>query len=352
VCTAVAGDEELDLRPSRFLAELGVAVPDEPEPAPRVLSLPALVAELRRSVCDPDQQPAVRAAAADLLAELADEVPSADPQAWWGLVPWTTRETPLVAADAPVELSPSQVEALQRCPLQWFLRRRVGAEGRPTTSQGVGMLLHALASSVADEPRVDLEAMQARLDAVWEQLEWEAPWFAERERRVAHEALRRFAAWHRERGLKVVGAELPFDLHVAGARVKGQVDRLERDSQGRGVVVDLKTSRTPPTDAEAAENPQLGLYQLAVAEGAWSESVSGAGGAALAQLRAGSKEVRVQSQPALEPDEHGRTWVHDLLQQLVAQVTSEQFPAQPHSGCDNCEVRRACPARPEGASVC
>ncbi len=48
----------------------------------------------------------------------------------------------------------------------------------------------------------------------------------------------------------MVGAELDFDLEVllkAGPRaVRGQIDRLERDTEGRGHVVDYKTGRTAP----------------------------------------------------------------------------------------------------------
>jgi hypothetical protein len=40
-----------------------------------------------------------------------------------------------------------------------------------------------------------------------------------------------------------------------------------------------------------------------------------------------------------------------MLDQLVEQVVNEQFPARRNSSCDSCEVRRACPAQPEGAQV-
>ncbi len=62
--TAVSGGDEADLRPSRFLGELGLAVPDEVEVAPRLLSLPALIAELRSVASDPAESGLLRQAAA------------------------------------------------------------------------------------------------------------------------------------------------------------------------------------------------------------------------------------------------------------------------------------------------
>ena len=252
-----------------------------------------------------------------------------------------------------MRLSPSQVEAIARCPLQWFLRRRAGVESGASTSQGFGVLMHALAEHVVRTGSLDLDDLRAKADEVWSDLDWEAPWYAERERAVAHEVLRRFGDWHGARSTTVVGAEVGFEVEVGRAVVAGQIDRLERDDQGRGHVVDLKTGKNAALKADLEQHPQLGLYQLAVLEGGIEDhTFTGAGGGMLLQLRAGtSAGAKEQTQPALEPGPDGRTWVHEMLDDLVEQVVSEQFPARRNSGCDRCEVRRACPAQPEGAQV-
>jgi RecB family exonuclease len=353
VCTAVTGGDELELRPSRLLGELGVPVPTEPELAPRVLALPALVAELRRAASDPAESDDLRAAAVRELAALVGTVRAADPEAWWGLLPWSERSEPLVPPDGPVRLSPSQVEAIARCPLQWFLRRRAGVESGASTSQGFGVLMHALAEHAVRSGSLDLDDLQAKADEVWSDLDWEAPWYAERERGVAREVLRRFGEWHRARSTTVVGAEVDFEVEVGRAVVAGQIDRLERDEAGRGYVVDLKTGKNAVPVADLERHPQLGLYQLAVTEGGIQDhEFTGTGGGMLLQLRAATaKGAKEQTQPALEPDADGRTWVHEMVDALVEQVVSEQFPARRNSGCERCEVRRACPAQPEGAQV-
>jgi len=70
----------------------------------------------------------------------------------------------------------------------------------------------------------------------------------------------------------------------------------------------------------------------------------------LLQLRATGGKPE-QWQPPLEPDANGGTWVHELLRELVEQVSTEQFPARRNDACSSCEVRRCCPAQPGGAQV-
>jgi hypothetical protein len=84
------------------------------------------------------------------------------------------------------------VEAITRCPLQWFLRRRAGVESSGSSSQGFGVLMHALAEHVVQTGSADLPELQAKADEVWADLDWEAPWYAARERAVAQEVMRRF----------------------------------------------------------------------------------------------------------------------------------------------------------------
>ena len=76
--------------------------------------------------------------------------------------------------------------------------------------------------------------------------------------------------------LTEVGTEVDVDGVLAAppttsgpaVRVRGRVDRLERDAEGRLVVVDVKTGKSPVSKDDAQRHAQLGLYQLAVAEGA------------------------------------------------------------------------------------
>ena len=85
-----------------------------------------------------------------------------------------------------------------------------------------------------------------------------------------------FLAWRAatRHELTEIGTEVALEGTLAppagrspGVSVGGRIDRVERDAQGRIVVVDIKTAKTPVTKDDAQHHAQLGLYQLAVSAG-------------------------------------------------------------------------------------
>ena len=391
VVTAVQAPADDGDQPSRFLAELGVeprAVHSRPR---RPLSVPALVAELRATTVDPQASPALRRAAARRLARLAalrDEedrplVPAAHPDRWWGLYDTTRSEVPLRDPRAPVLLSGSAVGQLDSCALRWFLGREVRAEPPPTAAQGFGNVVHVLADEVASgRTPADLQVLMERLESVWDTLAFDAPWQSRQERENARAALERFLRWHvlERQGRRPVASEQEVDVTLeAGGytvRVRGTVDRVEQDAEGRLYVVDFKTGRTKPTHREVAFHPQLAVYQLAVRESAAPRAdhatgePAGAddapdhdrpvlGGAELVHLRldaprsaGGPGHPAVQRQPPLDAPETGDPhWVERLLATVAGRVLDERFGPRPGTHCDRCAFRGSCSARPEGRHI-
>ncbi|MFJ5797237.1 UvrD-helicase domain-containing protein [Streptomyces decoyicus] len=384
VVTAVKAAADDGDQPSRFLAELGVAPQDVTGRPRRPLSVAALVAELRATTVDPAATPALREAAAQRLAKLAalhdDDhhplVPAAHPDNWWGLHEPTHSNVPLRDRDRPVVLSGSALDQLANtCSLQWFLGREVKADAPATAAQGFGNVVHVLADEVASgRTPADLSVLMERLDSVWDALAFDAPWKSRQEKETARAALERFLRWHvmeREtRGRETVATEHGFDLTLrAGAyevRIRGSMDHVSRDAQGRAYVVDFKTGKQKPTGPEVARHPQLAVYQLAVREGAVDEAFDGRtpppGGAELVHLRLGAAQKEggdalpaVQAQQPLEagdpPAEPAGEWVGELLATAAGRVLEERFTPTTGTHCTHCTFRASCSAQPEGRHV-
>jgi RecB family exonuclease len=159
--------------------------------------------------------------------------------------------------------------------------------------------------------------------------------------------------WLRANGRALVATELEFDTAVGRARLRGRVDRLERDAAGRGVVVDLKTGSSKARDDEVARHAQLAAYQVAVEHGGFAgHDVDAAGGAELVQVGAGAfaERPRVQAQPPLtEADDP--SWAADLIRTVADGMAGSAFLAIANAHCDRCPVRASCPARDEGRVV-
>ncbi|MFF7473813.1 UvrD-helicase domain-containing protein [Streptomyces sp. NPDC008092] len=373
VVTAVKAPADDGDQPSRFLTELGVEPQDVTGRPRRPLAVTALVAELRATTVDPRASEVLREAAARRLARLAalaDEdgrplVPSAHPYRWWGMFEPTESKVPLRDRDQPVVLSGSALDQLANtCSLQWFLGREVKADAPATTAQGFGNVVHVLADEVASgRTPADLAVLMERLDSVWNALAFDAPWKSAQEKDNARVALERFLKWHvLDRTARTpVASEQDFDVTLGAGdyevRIRGQMDRVEADSEGRAYVVDFKTGKQAPSAAEVARHPQLAVYQLAVREGAVDEAFDGVrpepGGAELVHLRQGAAQrdggetlPKVQGQEPLEGE-----WVGELLATAAGKVLDERFAPTTGQHCTHCAFRASCSARPEGRHV-
>jgi RecB family exonuclease len=351
VVTAVQGalaGADAGATASRFL-DLVEPPPADGRPLtdlPRSLTLPALVAELRRAVVDPHTPADRRAVAASILRRLGDEhVPAAAPAGWWGLLPLSD-DAPLVDADDEVRVRPSNIENFRRCPLQWVLGT-VGAQSPPDLPVSVGSAVHAVAHRVADglPPEEAPAALEAELDGLLGN-----GWFDRRQREDARTKLDRFLTWHAANPRELLGAEIEFDIVVGRARLRGSVDRLERDGQGRLVVVDLKTGSK---DADAVEeHGQLAAYQVAVASGAFPAHGDAAGGAALVQIGGTRAKAKEQAQAPLPTDVPvGETPAGQLLAEVANGMGAATFEVRTGTHCQRCPVRRSCPLHEQGGQV-
>ncbi|MFD9546205.1 ATP-dependent helicase [Nocardia salmonicida] len=366
---SAAGDQ--DLVPSRFLTEL-VGDDDSGEPGAlpvadpgRALVMHALVAELRGVVCDPGGDPERRDRAARQLARLADAgVPGTDPGDWYGTAELSSQRELWDDDDSPIGLSPSTVELLRTCPLRWALERHGGTDGdNPHAVKG--NLVHTLVQALAGD--VPEAQVRAALDQAWKTVDPADGWHSRQELRRTETMLETFLSWVRTtRGeLTQAGVEVPVDCvlpaRAEGARavrIRGRIDRLERDAQGRFVIVDVKTGKTPVSEKAVADHAQLATYQVAAAHGALDEEESDEptpvvepGGARLVYVAKPNRKTGAaeRTQSALDSDglDQWRTTIHD-----AADATrGPGYLAVRNDGCRHCPVAGSCPVQDTGRQV-
>ncbi|MEO8814169.1 MAG: PD-(D/E)XK nuclease family protein, partial [Mycobacterium sp.] len=346
--------------PSGFFTELlqwdtghGDPAVTPPVAAPPVLSTTAVVGRLRGVVCAPDGavEDADRTGAAAQLARLARAgVRGADPADWHGMTPVST-DAPLwrQADGQPVTLSPSSLETLTACPLRWLMERHGGSDGRDLRST-VGSVLHALIA----QPGKSQTELLAELDRVWSQLPFASQWYSANELERHRAMLEAFSQWRDQTRdqLTEVGVEVAFDGAVDGVRVRGRIDRLERDAAGRLMVVDVKTGKTPVSKDDAQRHAQLATYQLAVEAGLVGDEVQGVqgdepGGGLLVYLgKPAATGPTERHQDPMTPAT-GDVWREEIARAAAA-TAGPVFPARVNDGCRHCLIRPFCPAHAEG----
>ncbi|UXM90385.1 ATP-dependent helicase [Paenarthrobacter sp. JL.01a] len=389
VCTAVSSEDE---QPSAFLDY--VAPLDQGEykrgytPVDRPMTLRALVAELRQHVQLDDssgQDLQTTEEAARILARLASTeppVPGANPDTWWGLAPLSSTE-PVVPPGGTVSVSPSKVEAVHKSPLDWFVQA-AGGEAATDFARSLGTLVHSIAQ---DLPEASGAEYVAELVRRWPTLGMKDNWEGKLDYQRAELMVRKLAQYviiMRSEGRSLLAVEHDFDVELpdvhletgAGdadsesprrhAVLRGQVDRLEIDSEGRLVIVDLKTGKRQPGKAEVANHPQLGAYQAAVLKGAFQDALPARqdagdepvaapvpGGAVLAQLGTKTKSPAVQQQDPLDPEDN---WAEGLVNEAAVLMAGATFearhdPGKGSHGGHGCRLPDICPLCARGKQV-
>lgn len=324
-----------------------------------------LVAWLRRSLGERGVEGDGGSDAVAALARLAGAgVVGAHPDQWWARRA-TTSTRPLAGPGVPVDISPSRIQAFHDCPLQWLLTSR-GGSGPPTGASALGTLIHDIARDLGDAPT---EQLIGEVDARWGRLGLPAGWGTDRTRGLAHDMMRRLGAYFEKaagEGWTRVGAEVSMRVTLGRTVLRGQVDRIERGPDGQVRILDYKTGSSAPKKDDLPRHAQLGGYQVAFAEGAFTEHLDEArraagvetdqpavsAGAALIHVgKAAGKSFRLDVQAPLDSDSEPR-WAHDLVAVTGESMAGSTFAAVPEARrCERCPVRRTCPAHPEGAPL-
>lgn len=327
---------------SQFVRALaGQDVPAEEYTQDR-LTLRGLVGSLRRNLILAKTE-GERMGIAIHLARLANEgVPGAHPDSWYGLLePSTT--APLaelgVGEDDPnrLTLHPSELENFLRCPLHWFISAHGGSDQNFKTR--VGTLMHEVLETATE---LDEKSFWKIIDSKWHTVEFDSDWQEAAERRRVGRMISKLLGYlssFETSGGKVIGREVGFKLEVAGAHVRGTVDRIEIYPNGDIVIADLKTSKYP-IKKDVETNPQLGVYQLAAIAERFHEipqlqTDPQLAGAVL--LEVGTKEAQVVArQDSLKTNPDLRMTLEDQLSEITEGMlmSDQHFTAKLTEHCN------------------
>ncbi|CAB4843697.1 unannotated protein [freshwater metagenome] len=340
--TAVQRDDE---EPSQFFEAIEVMVnkSDLDEPAlsdvPRPITAPALVAELRSQLHGAKAQDA-----AGILKALSESgIYLADTQSWIGSVPLSS-DLPVIDAEKEVVVSPSGAESFVECGVKWFLQNNGGSDG-DSTAQVLGSAIHAFAAKMVQEPGTSKEDLIANLESSWKLIDSDSGWVSASHLESAVTMLEKFVAYHSKTTRTVVDAEMRFDISLGRARIKGSVDRLEVEADGRLFIIDFKTGSSAISVKDAKENLQLASYQVGIAEGGFTQGTVSAG-AELVYLGTDAAGATIRSQHTVDV-EATKTKLNEIADGMGAAT----FFATINKRCKGCPVRKSCPVQSDGRTV-
>jgi superfamily I DNA/RNA helicase len=328
-----------------FARSLGTA--DSEVEVPRPLTATALVATLRREV-----NLSGNIAAATLLKTLgANGIQLAQPSKWLGSAPITT-EAPVIDAGALVPVSPSGAENFTECGLKWFLEKSGGTDG-DSTAQLLGSVIHEFARLKVEEPGITDEQLQSKLIDSWPLIDDNQGWISHASLARAKMMLNRFSVFHTkslsDNNRTVAAVEKSFEITLGRALIKGNVDRIEVDRDGKHFIIDFKTGKKEITGDDAKTNLQLACYQLGVVLDGFKEKLSSTqvSGAQLVYLASKNKSYSTREQDVLSDVDATKS----ILEEIAVGMGGATFTARKNVMCKLCKVKPSCPLYLEGKAV-
>jgi putative RecB family exonuclease len=247
----------------------------------------------------------------------------------------------------PPSLSPSSIAAFKECPLAFRFSYVERLPEPPSPWASKGTLVHKALELLMLRAPVDRtrEAALADLAAAWELLQTD-PEFADLEltpeswaefHTSAQELVLRYFELEDPTQVNPIGLELKLEARIGDLRVRGIIDRLDRDADGELVVTDYKTGSVPTERYEGKSLAGVHIYAM------------------LCEQMLGRRPARVQlyylSRPEAiiavptEQTVRGVTMRTNALWSAIAGAASrDDFRPRPGRLCDFCTFKPYCPA--------
>ena len=283
-----------------------------------------------------------------------------NPHNWWATFKSDDNYYEIIKEKSFIKLSASSLATLRDCSLKWFLERKAGATLLRQNSASIGSIIHAIAQGLStNEIKPNIEDLKTELNKVWYQLEFESEWLNKREYQNTLEILQNLLSWHLKRQNKtILGAEVYFSFeleiedHDAIAQISGFIDRVESEVENESNIhiIDFKTSKTNLTKEDAGNDPQLGIYRLAVQKNSLKIDLPNNATdkeADLVYLRLENKNGVIER----ESFDIEKSNIKETIKNAIDVIKNEKYKATPNPMCRTCSFKRMCPAFPEGRGV-
>jgi RecB family exonuclease len=249
-------------------------------------------------------------------------------------------------------LSATSIETYENCPLRFKLERDWNMPRDVPASLHYGAAMHRVLHTFYDAQRYGREITDETLLENF-RVDLATAGIADRYQydlylRQGREQLTQFLAWARSAlPSSVLHTEQKFDIDVAGVKVAGRVDRIDRlRSAGPGsestetqsaenqnvVIVDYKTGK-PKSQEDADKSLQLSLYALAAKE-VWGLR---ADRLVFHNLEDNSTVTTTRCDADLESTK-------ERVREAAENIAAGKFPAKPNFQCNLCPYRNLCPA--------
>ena len=231
--------------------------------------------------------------------------------------------------------SVSQFVGYKKCPRLYQYRHVMKIPEKPRYYFDFGSSLHSIAEQLTrmqkDGKAINEDVAEELLAKFWDPKGYKSKIDEKRDYAEAKAILKVFLEEQAKSKTEIVDIERWFETSIGDIRLRGRIDRIDRDGSSY-TVVDYKTSKKAPSLNELKKDMQLLVYALAVKE------IYGDG-----PLKVGNWFLRSNEKVFFEPENQAIEAMRTEIAEMAAKIKAAAF--EPKKGsweCNYCDYNCLC----------
>ena len=232
--------------------------------------------------------------------------------------------------------SVSQFTSYQKCPRLYQYRHVMKIPERSRYYFDFGSTVHNIAEQLTrmqkEGQNVDVALADELLAKFWNSEGYKSKLDEQRDYAEAQEILKVFLEEQSKSKSEIVDIERWFETAIGEVRIRGRIDRIDKDEFGF-TVIDYKTSKSVPSLNELKKDIQLLVYALAV-RGMYGQTC---------QLKVGEWFLRSNKKVFFAPEESAIEAIQVEIQEMTKKINAAEFePKKSAWECSQCDYKCLC----------
>ena len=254
------------------------------------------------------------------------------------------KKTPETFISNPIELkniSYSQIEAYERCPLQYKYQYILKIPTAPGSAASFGSTIHAILQKFyrgfAKDNTWGLSHLINLLESSWVPIGYNSKAHQLRMKKEAKEMLENYYNSFHSPEIEIIDLEKLFKIRInSSIFLTGKIDRVDKKSDGKIEVIDYKTGKRPD-DKKLAKNMQLTIYATAASNpGMYNKPVE--------KIDLTFYYLQAREKVTFNRTVDDLKVIKDNIESVVGKIRNQDFPPNVGRHCNYCSFRMICDA--------